>query len=1154
MRYLLASALLFCHFMCAVLVSAAQTGRQTEPNTLLWRIQGKTSDKPCYLYGTMHVKDKKVFHFSDSLYAALEGVEGFAMEVHPDSMVAMLFRHALEENRQRMVRDILTKAEMAKLDVKVKKELGISADKLTTKDAFLLKERLSLPENGGEEMQTFMDAYLYSIARDRQKRIAGLERPEDQEAILEEMETKFDPHSLVNDNGEAQRFTSGMIDVYARGNLRRLDSLVQVGSDSASLSSLYKRNRVMLHSMDSLFGTGSFFVAVGAAHLSGDSGLIQLLRVHGYNVTPVVSAKKMEPDSYVFQKQKDKDWVSIRMPDDGYEVSLPGTPQEIALDAGMSMRIYADITNNSFFETVAGPVLIKTALDGKDSLLDGMVKRMAEKVHATVQQRTAIVQDSLKGFEVTMFSSGSGLTITIRMFVSGRHFYLMAMGYAKKASVPTYAKDRFFGSLSVFTPEGRRQRTEVTSPVYHCAFTSPGKDVVRDVPVQTGYRGVYHFMTDPVTQNIFSVTMASASVGHELGSDSSRLATALDMVKASLSDSVMTFRDTVLLGCHALSLRGGGAAGPLWRAIIIKRDNYLYKLMAFGQEDSVLQPEADSFFSAFRLLSFGQMAWATQSSADSVFVTRAPAYVFHWENDGGNTTRWVDTVRMDTYIISDYPVNPYAFSVSDTGFLVERFKQRFPHNSYFLTTQRGLPTLTYMDKDTSAGHRIRGAYILNGNKIYEQVAYVSPARGHAPEVDQFFDSLQFKEPVLGPFLKTGPEKLLADLHNPDTTLRQAAHDYMDSAEFEAGDLPLMLASLMENFPEDSLGAPYTRDLLEAAIRKVLSERSLPLLGRTYRDLPDTLEDRRYDLLAMMGDIQTKAAFDTLLELMQFRMPVSGSVYRLFYKLKDSLALTKQICPGLMRFQGDTLLGPRLFDIYNRLVDSGMMRFAEYAGFEKAAVSFGYGYLERNRKSTDNFDGRFDDMTDFLKRFKDTTVAAFFRSACVRGSLPERFSAACGLQYMGQTAPITTLQALAADEYWRVALFDSLKAYGQQRRFPQEQFTQIAFAKSYLARVETGDDDMDDDTHPVVRFLRSGIYSFKGKKSTFLLCSVRYAGQDSAYLGVVGPYKTGSTQPFLEKNGDATGVYIQRAIDRVKLDAQVRLYLAGLTDPEDETKP
>lgn len=48
-----------------------------------------------------------------------------------------------------------------------------------------------------------------------------------------------------------------------------------------------KRNRLMLERSLPLLAEGSAFIAVGAAHLPGDQGLVELFRKAGYEVTPV---------------------------------------------------------------------------------------------------------------------------------------------------------------------------------------------------------------------------------------------------------------------------------------------------------------------------------------------------------------------------------------------------------------------------------------------------------------------------------------------------------------------------------------------------------------------------------------------------------------------------------------------------------------------------------------------------------------------------------------------------------------------------------------------------------------------------------------------------------------------------------------------------
>jgi len=48
---------------------------------------------------------------------------------------------------------------------------------------------------------------------------------------------------------------------------------------------VYSRNASWIPQLDDLFTTGGAFVAVGAAHLRGPRGVVELLRAKGYTIT-----------------------------------------------------------------------------------------------------------------------------------------------------------------------------------------------------------------------------------------------------------------------------------------------------------------------------------------------------------------------------------------------------------------------------------------------------------------------------------------------------------------------------------------------------------------------------------------------------------------------------------------------------------------------------------------------------------------------------------------------------------------------------------------------------------------------------------------------------------------------------------------------------
>ena len=56
-----------------VLLSGAQTNANSKKYpSLFWEITGNGLSRPSYLFGTMHVSSKLVFHLPDSFYLALE--------------------------------------------------------------------------------------------------------------------------------------------------------------------------------------------------------------------------------------------------------------------------------------------------------------------------------------------------------------------------------------------------------------------------------------------------------------------------------------------------------------------------------------------------------------------------------------------------------------------------------------------------------------------------------------------------------------------------------------------------------------------------------------------------------------------------------------------------------------------------------------------------------------------------------------------------------------------------------------------------------------------------------------------------------------------------------------------------------------------------
>jgi hypothetical protein len=92
----------FAFLFFVFLLSSATAQKNNWPKTLLWKISGNGLTKPSYLFGTMHLQDKRVFNLGDSFYHHFERAEGFAIEVdfreYMDSLLTKGFQLVEDRN------------------------------------------------------------------------------------------------------------------------------------------------------------------------------------------------------------------------------------------------------------------------------------------------------------------------------------------------------------------------------------------------------------------------------------------------------------------------------------------------------------------------------------------------------------------------------------------------------------------------------------------------------------------------------------------------------------------------------------------------------------------------------------------------------------------------------------------------------------------------------------------------------------------------------------------------------------------------------------------------------------------------------------------------------------------------------------------------
>lgn len=159
--------------------------------------------------------------------------------------------------------------------------------------------------------ETYLDMFIYRTGKKYNKKTVGLEDTKTSiigvmSADLTNMRPKEENIAALQKILKNNAYEEVMMNFYRDKDLDMIDSLTTLSTSENYLKALlYDRNVIMVNSIDSLAQKGSLFAAVGAAHLPGKRGIIEMLRKKGYTVTPVFDnytdkgkAKKQEIEEY----------------------------------------------------------------------------------------------------------------------------------------------------------------------------------------------------------------------------------------------------------------------------------------------------------------------------------------------------------------------------------------------------------------------------------------------------------------------------------------------------------------------------------------------------------------------------------------------------------------------------------------------------------------------------------------------------------------------------------------------------------------------------------------------------------------------------------------------------------------------------------------
>lgn len=267
---------------------------------LLWKISGNGIEKPSYIFGTHHVANKSICDEISGFDQAYESVEQVIGEVETalmnDKKVMMKMMPMMMMPDGQKLSSLFTEEEVQVISDCLKNSgLGLGLEAFDSMKPIVITSTLQVllsmehfPDGANQEG---IDSHLQTIAKADGKVVGGLETVEFQADMLYNEDLKKQAEDLLEmaedmDKGIEQ--IEELAEIYQSQDMKKIGKMIKKGSSKKELEKLlYGRNRNWIEQMKVIIPQTPTLFVVGAGHLPGKNGVLDLLKKEGYKVEPI---------------------------------------------------------------------------------------------------------------------------------------------------------------------------------------------------------------------------------------------------------------------------------------------------------------------------------------------------------------------------------------------------------------------------------------------------------------------------------------------------------------------------------------------------------------------------------------------------------------------------------------------------------------------------------------------------------------------------------------------------------------------------------------------------------------------------------------------------------------------------------------------------
>ncbi|MEM9717856.1 MAG: TraB/GumN family protein [Bacteroidota bacterium] len=285
------STLIYSIRICLLGLLGISSVATAQEKGLLYKIE-KQGIQPSYLFGTIHLMPNNEFEIKESVEKAFKASDLIVLEIDMDdpNLATNMMQHMMMDGDSTL-EQYFSDTDYQKLDEELQTHAGMGVAMINKMKPLMVMSMLVKKYVGAQPAS--YELSFVKLSEENKKEILGLETVADQMAVFDEIPYQAqadDISQMLNDEKRYTTLFKEMIKLYKAEDVEALYNIFTdyYGDQGQVLDLvLHDRNRKWIPKIGEYAKEQSVFFGVGAGHLGGEEGVLNLLEEAGYTVTPV---------------------------------------------------------------------------------------------------------------------------------------------------------------------------------------------------------------------------------------------------------------------------------------------------------------------------------------------------------------------------------------------------------------------------------------------------------------------------------------------------------------------------------------------------------------------------------------------------------------------------------------------------------------------------------------------------------------------------------------------------------------------------------------------------------------------------------------------------------------------------------------------------